>query len=118
MRNLRRRPHLVCSDFLPAVDNSTATWEAGRHRLDAAKAVLAVWQCLEPMCRKAAGVVATLPGYLDMPAATQVLSLGQRAKVPVLGSLSAPLAAALVGYAAQTWIDSRSEERRVGKGVW
>jgi hypothetical protein len=106
MRNLRRRPHLVCSNFLPAVDNSTATWQAGRHRLDAAKAVLAVWQRLEPMCRKAAGVVATLPGYLDKPAATQVLSLGKRAKVPVLGSLSAPLAAALVGYAEQAWIDT------------
>ncbi|MCI0681961.1 MAG: FHA domain-containing protein [Gemmataceae bacterium] len=106
LRLLRLRPHLVCHGFLTNLHNATKTWQAGRHRLDAAKAMAAVWQRLEPMCRRTGGVVATLPGYLAKSAAETVFTLGQQSKVPMLGSLSAPLAAALVGYAEQTWIES------------
>ncbi len=106
LRLMRQRPHLVCHGFLAALDNGAKTWQAGRHRLDAGQAMSAVWQRLEPMCRKTAGVVATLPGYLAKATAVRVLDLGERVKVPVLGSLSAPLAAALVGYAEQAWVDS------------
>jgi hypothetical protein len=106
LRLLRQRPHLVCHGFLTGLDNDIKSWQAGRHRIDAAKAMSAVWNRLEPVCRKTNGVVAALPGYLSKPAAAKVFSLGQQSKVPILGSLSAPLAAALVGYAEQTWIDT------------
>lgn len=106
LRLLRQRPHLVCHGFLTGLDNDIKTWQAGRHRIDAAQAMSTVWQRLEPMCRRTGGVVAALPGYLSKSAADRVFSLGVQAKVPMLGSLSAPLAAALVGYAEQTWIDS------------
>jgi hypothetical protein len=106
MRLYRQRPHLVCHGFLSELDHGAKTWQAGRHRLDGAQAMSAVWQRLEPMCRKTGGVVATLPAYLAKSAAAKVLALGEQARIPVLGSLSAPLAAALVGYAEQTWVDS------------
>jgi hypothetical protein len=106
LRLLRQRPHLVCHGFLATLDNSDKTWQAGRHRLDAAAAMAAAWQRLEPMCRKSRGVVATLPGYVAKTTATKVLDLGARNKVGVLGSLSAPLAAALVGYAEQAWVET------------
>lgn len=106
LRLLRQRPHLVCHGFLTSLDNDIKSWQAGRHTLDAAKAMSTVWQRLEPMCRKTGGVVASLPGYLSKPAAAKVFNLAELAKVPILGSLSAPLAAALVGYAEQAWIDS------------
>src|SRR5262245_52831755 len=50
VRLYRQRPHLVCHDFLAALENGAKTWQAGKHRLDAAKAMSVVWQRLEPMC--------------------------------------------------------------------
>ncbi len=106
LRLSRLRPHVVCQGFLTALDDPQKTWQSGRRRLDAAAMVAAVWQRLEPICRKSAGVIVTLPGYLAKPTAAKILTLGEQAKIPLLGAVSAPLAAALIAYAEETWIDS------------
>jgi hypothetical protein len=104
MRLQRHRPHLVCQGFLAHLGDPHKTWSAGRHKLDARQALAHVWQRLEPMCRRARVVSATLPCYLGAPQAELVRSLAEQARVPLLGTVSASVAAALAGYAEQAWI--------------
>jgi hypothetical protein len=104
MRLLRHRPHLVCHGFLANLGDTHKTWSAGRHRLDSRQALAHIWRRLEPMCRRARVVSATLPGYVAAPQAAIARSLAEEARVPLLGTVSAPLAAAVAGYAEQAWI--------------
>jgi len=104
VRLLRQRPHLVCSNFLASLDDPTRTWAAGRHKLDSRAALMHLWQRLAPMCRPARLAAVTLPGYLGKAQAILVQQLAERAKVPLMGTVEAPLAAALAGYADQSWI--------------
>jgi hypothetical protein len=106
LRLWRHRPHLICHGFLAALGDAGKTWSAGRHRLDARQALGHVWRRLEPMCRRARVVATTLPAYVPRPQANLVLEIGEQARVAVMGSVSAPLAAALAGYAEQAWITS------------
>jgi hypothetical protein len=106
LRLWRHRPHLICHGFLAGLMDPQKTWSAGRHRLDARQALSHVWRRLEPICRRARGVATTLPAYVARPQAETVLQLGEQARVPVMGSVSAVLAAALAGYAEQAWINA------------
>ena len=60
----RLLPHLTCADFLAHLGESRE-WVAGRHRLDAAKALALVFGQLAPACAGAQGVVLAIPAYLD-----------------------------------------------------
>ena len=104
LRLCRHKPHLVCQGFLSTLGDPKKTWSAGRHRLDSAGALSHLWQRLEPVCRRARVVSAALPAYVAKAEAGTVAQLGEQAKVPVLGTISAPLAAAIAGYAEQAWI--------------
>jgi hypothetical protein len=95
-------PHLACLDFLPYLATDR-TWSAGRHRLDAVQALDLVWQRLQPACASAAALVPALPAYLDRPQATMVKHLAEKARLPVVGSVTSPLAAALAGFAEAPW---------------
>src|SRR5207244_7837940 len=64
IRLCRRLPHLACVDFLAAL-GEPREWVAGRHRLDAAKALSAVLERLQLACAEAKGVVLALPSYLS-----------------------------------------------------
>jgi hypothetical protein len=98
----REWPHLVCQDFLPRLGTSHA-WRAGRHRLDAARAVALVLEHLRPVLGPARAAAAVLPAYLTAEQAERVLGVAQKARLPVLGSLALPLAAATAAYVERPW---------------
>ncbi|MBI3410811.1 MAG: FHA domain-containing protein [Planctomycetes bacterium] len=109
VRLLRHLPHLAAHSFLPVVGTPSAAshhWKSGRRHLDANGAMELVWQRLQSVARKSSGVVLTVPAYFQKQQLDWLRSLAERSKVAVLGSLPAPLAAALAGFAEQTWIGS------------
>jgi hypothetical protein len=98
----RRLPHLVCADFLAHL-GSAREWSAGRHRLDSAKAVAAVFEHLRPLCSTAKGVLLAVPDYLSREQAVLLAGPATKARLPVLGAVSAPLAAAVSAFAGGPW---------------
>jgi hypothetical protein len=98
----RRLPHLACLDFLTFL-GEPREWTAGRHRLDAAKALGLVLERLQPACATARGLVLALPAYLTRTQVALLMPLAEKARLPVLGSVVAPLAAALAACGEQPW---------------
>jgi hypothetical protein len=98
----RRLPHLVCLDFLAHL-GEPRQWKAGRHRLDAAKAIALVLERLDPACAGVRGLALTLPSYLTRIQAGQLATLLGKRRLPLLGSVSAPLAVAWSAHAQQPW---------------
>jgi hypothetical protein len=98
----REYPHLVCLDFLAHV-GAARTWTGGRHRLSAAQAVSLVMERLRPALAQMRAMVLALPAYLSPMQASQVVSLAHKAKLPVAGSVGAPLALARTAFAEQPW---------------
>jgi hypothetical protein len=99
----RAVPHFVCLGFLPHL-GTTRTWTAGRHRLDASKALGLVFDHLQPACSQAKGILLVLPAYLNETQRQAVLKLAEKARWKVLGTVAAPLAAILAGQTdRQPW---------------
>jgi hypothetical protein len=98
----RLSPHLTCLDFLAHLGEERS-WAAGRHRLDAAKAVALVLERLEPVCADVKGLVVTVPGYLTREQVTLLNALAAKARLPLLGTVKAPLANAWAAYSAEPW---------------
>jgi hypothetical protein len=98
----RQAPHLVCQDFLAAL-GERREWRAGRHRLDPLKASAVVLERLQAACAGSAGLVLVLPAYLRAEQAALLSQLAEKAKLPLLGSVRAPLALALAAYRAEPW---------------
>jgi hypothetical protein len=92
----------TCTSFLPHL-GAAKRWQAGRHSLDAQAACDLVWRRLQPLASSARMVVLTVPGYFDPGQAETLRKLGEKARLPALGSLSVLLAAALAGHAEQFW---------------
>src|SRR5947209_17986477 len=59
----RKMPHLACVDFLPWLGHGR-TWSAGRHRLDATRALGLVFEHLARILARSEGAAVALPGYL------------------------------------------------------
>jgi hypothetical protein len=105
----RRLPHMACLDFLAHLGTSRG-WAAGRHALDAARALTLVLEHLRPAWAAAQGLALAVPAYLDPDQVTLLTQLaekaGARGRSPpprVLGTVPTPLAAALTAYAEQPW---------------
>jgi hypothetical protein len=98
----RRSPHLACLDFLPHL-GEPRQWKAGRHRLDAAKALALVLERLEPACAGVSGLALALPAYLTRIQAGQLAALLSKKRLPLLGSATAPLAVACSVHTEQPW---------------
>jgi hypothetical protein len=105
----RRAPHLACLEFLPYL-GTARQWAAGRHRLDAAAALALVFahlQAIVPATPKGSkatsALVLALPGYLSPAQTTLLGTLVQRLRWSLLGSVTAPLAAALAAQAERPW---------------
>jgi FHA domain len=96
----RQAPHLVCHDFLAAV-GQPRHWTAGRHRLDAERALALLCERLQTACAGARGLVLGLPAYLTVAQATTVSHVFTKARLPVAGSVAAPLAAVLAAHSRQ-----------------
>jgi hypothetical protein len=106
-RLLHQAPHQVCRDFLAHLEVPHGPrWQAGKVALDAAAATGHVWQRLQALCKKLDGIVLCLPGYLRREQAEALRGLGSKLRLPVLGSLPAPLAAALAAHAEGFWTRS------------
>jgi hypothetical protein len=90
----RKLPHLACVDFLPWVGDSR-TWSAGRHRLDAARALGLVFEHLSRSFARAQGVALSLPAYLSHDQAALVGQIAEKARWRTQGLTLTPLAAAL-----------------------
>lgn len=98
----REYPHLVCQDFLAHL-GTEHHWAAGRHRLDPARALGLVFDSVRLALAEARSVVLSLPAYLSAAQAAQAVALACRAKLPVAGSVAAPLALARAAWARQPW---------------
>jgi hypothetical protein len=90
---VRRLPHLVCRDFLPALGHARE-WRAGRHRLDPASATRLVAERLRQPLSGQHALAVVLPAYLTLPQVTLLTGALEHARLPVLGTATVPLALA------------------------
>lgn len=102
LRVCRRTPQHVLLNFLPRL-GETAPKQLARNKLDPTRGLTLAFQHLLRCSRDATGVVLVLPVYLTPAQIEQVLNLADRAGLPVLGSIAAPVAASLSAHAEQTW---------------
>jgi hypothetical protein len=106
LRHCRNAAHLVCQDYLPHLTDTPGQgrlWQGGRHSLGARTACELVWRKLHSLSANTLGVYLSLPGYLQPGQANALRQLGERAKLPVLGSAPTLLTAALAGHVEQFW---------------
>jgi hypothetical protein len=105
LRKCRSAGHEVCAAFLPylTVPGQGPRWDLGGYSLDAHVACELVWNKMYHLCSNARGIVLTVPDYLRAPQADALRKLAERRRLPLLGSLPAALAAALVGHAQRRW---------------
>ena len=92
----------MCTSFLPHL-GTAKRWQAGRHSLDAQAACDLVWRRLQPLAANAQVIVLNVPGYFDASQAETLRKLGEKSRLPALGSVSTILAAALAGHANHFW---------------
>src|SRR5262249_22186184 len=79
----RQLPHLVCENFLSRL-GTPQQWVAGRHRLDAARALTTVLERIHARTGIGKGVVLAVPAYLDGKQGQQIAGLATKAKLPFL----------------------------------
>jgi hypothetical protein len=87
----RRMPHLVCRNYLPAL-GQTREWRGGRHRLDPAAAVALLAQRLRQPFTGQYALAVSVPSYLAVPQVTLLTAALEHVRLPVLGTVTAPLA--------------------------
>jgi hypothetical protein len=96
----RRAPHLACLDFLPYLGTGHI-WSAGRHRLDAERAVTLTFEALKatPAGRAgASGCALSVPAYLDEGQAGRLAAQAEAARWRVIGTAPASLLAAHTSF--------------------
>lgn len=106
---LRADPHLTCHDFLTHLGTTAAAskrWHFGRNHLDGAQALAIVWHRLSLACARSDAVAVALPSYLSQAQADLIRTLAIKQRIPLAGSVSSLLAAALTGYAEEIWSGS------------
>lgn len=102
LERCRTAARQVCTGFLPHL-GTKKSWQSGRHALDPQAACDLVWRRLQPLASRAQTVVLAVPGYLDTAQAESLRKLGEKARLPAIGSLSTILAAALAAHADNFW---------------
>ncbi len=104
MKICRQAPHLVCQRFLPYVGHEHGPrWQGKRQPFDANQAAQLVWQRLQPLGKSSKGLLLALPGYLSRVQADHLRGMGEKLKLPVLGSVPTPLVAALAAFHEHFW---------------
>ena len=107
LRLCRRLPHLACCNFLPHLgepEESGRKWVAARYTLDSLQALGIVLQRLQPVWFTAGSAVLSLPAYLTRAQIDLLWALAEEVRLPLLGSVTAPLTAALAAYAERPWV--------------
>jgi molecular chaperone DnaK (HSP70) len=90
---VRRMPHLVCRDYLPALGQARE-WRGGRHKLDPAAAVALLAQRLRQPFTGQHALAVAVPAYLTVAQVTLLTAALEHVKLPVLGTVTTPLALA------------------------
>jgi hypothetical protein len=98
----RRLPDCACLDFLPHLGRPRV-WSAGRHCLDAERALSLAFDHLARSLGKASGVTAALPAYLQAEQIELLTHLAGKARWRLLGTVPAPLAAARAAHDRLPW---------------
>ena len=98
----RALPHLVCDNFLSRL-GTPYEWSAGRHRLDAARALATFLEPVRATTSSAKGVVFAVPPYLDRKQGELFAAAVAKAKMPYLGSVPSPIALALSAFLPAPW---------------
>lgn len=98
----RRSPHLACVDFLPYLGEDRL-WAGGRHRLDAATALVLICDHLQRRIGRAEGVTVALPPYFHEAQAALLADVAGRARWRLLGSVPSPIAVALAAHEHLPW---------------
>jgi hypothetical protein len=98
----RKAPHLACLDFLPFL-GLTREWIEGRHRLDALRALGAVFEYLKQPFGKIQGLALAVPAYLSRVQKDLVARLAEKARFCVHGVVAAPVVAALAAQEQLPW---------------
>jgi molecular chaperone DnaK (HSP70) len=102
----RRLPHLACVNFLPHLGEPAHVrrhWVAGRHRFEAESATALVLKRLAGPLNGTQGLLSAVPAYLSRSQAAALARLMEQARLPLVSSVSAPLAGALAGYLDDPW---------------
>ncbi len=98
----RRLPHLAVSGFLAQL-GGRKRWSGDFQALDASDATRLLLGRLRAAFPEAAGVTLTTPAYLDAVQDAMVRGLSGEARLPLLATVAAPLAAAMAAHAEQSW---------------
>jgi hypothetical protein len=88
----RKLPHLVCSNFLPAL-GTAREWKAGRYAFTPASAIRLAFDKFRTALHGEHDLLAlSLPVYLTSPQVETVIDTAHRAGLPLEGTISTPLA--------------------------
>lgn len=91
----RRMPHAVCSGFLGSL-GQPRQWSAGRTVVTPESALQSCFEAIRPaLSAESDAVGLALPPYLSMSQVRAVSAAAERARVPVLSTVLAPLAVAV-----------------------
>jgi hypothetical protein len=89
---VRKMPHAVCSNFLPALTHSRE-WRNGRHVLTPESALeLALARAHGPVTAESEAIALTLPAYLSPGQVGKVIAATVRTRLPLKGTAVGPLA--------------------------
>ena len=105
------RPHLACLDFLPYL-GSSRTWQAGDEGIDAEQALELTFDAHEPVDGPVGGNRLHGPGLPGRDADGAVLPHRGTARLPLVGSISAPVAAVL----ASPYVHDAADEKGLAAG--
>ncbi|QEL17082.1 hypothetical protein [Limnoglobus roseus] len=103
----RTLPHLVCANFLPQL-GQVREWRGNRVSLTPESALAATFDKLRgPLTAEADGGVLVVPSYLAAPQMKALWALAMKAKLPLTGTGSAPLA--IVSHRANAFLAPRKQ---------
>lgn len=112
----RKMPHVVCSNFLPAIGQSRE-WKIGRHSLIAEAALGLVFEKIRgPITNESDAVALSLPVYLGPSQVTRVGITAGRAKFPLKGTAVGALA--LAADRAPTLLAGKPAAPHAGAADW
>ncbi len=112
----RKMPHVVCSNFLPAIGQSRE-WKIGRHTLIAEAALNLVFEKIRgPIANESDAVALALPVYLGPSQVTRVGITAGRAKLPLKGTAVGALA--IAADRAATLLAGKPATPEAGAADW
>ena len=98
LRRSRVAAGRVCQGFLPYLTEKPGhgpRWQAGRRTLDSQAVCERIWQRLQPAVGDAGAIVLGLPDYLRPVQANALRKLGEKSRLPIVGTAPVALLAAL-----------------------